>query len=134
MFLISLSISVNKLSAGLPSIISLTPLPIKGVNIFSCPPASKIVSAITEVPAKLKPPALTLQPIFQEYNNLPVILAKRSRGEFLIFSLPLFKVLIPKNIPIILITKIYIICSKAKNKIKYCKGKNNNKCFFLLIQ
>ena len=48
-------ISANKLYPCLPLIHNLTPLPSRGVNTFSCSPASNKVSAITDAPARLIP-------------------------------------------------------------------------------
>jgi hypothetical protein len=57
--LISLFISVYKLSIGLSLTNNFTPLPNKGVKTLCCPPASNMVSATTDAPAKLIPDEAT---------------------------------------------------------------------------
>lgn len=67
-------------SAGLLFTKNFTPLPIKGVKIFSWLPAYNILSTKKDVPTKPKPAEPAWQPYFQQYSSLPVTDAKRSRG------------------------------------------------------
>lgn len=127
-FFISFLIQSKMSSAGLPLIKNLTPLPINGVNTFSWLPASSILSIKKDVPTKPKPAEPTWQSYYQQYNNLPTLVAKWSKSVFLTFSLSLFNTLKPYNNLIILRVKIYIKCNKANNKTINLKGRNSNKC------
>lgn len=64
------------------------------------------------------------------FNNLPAVVAKWSRGEFLTLNLSLFNTLLPCHNLMMLMLVIYIICNKAKNKMTDLKGNQSNKCFF----